>query len=204
MVKREKKNKSFIIIGIILLLIGISLISYDYFLKKVVEIEEQEAIEEFYTIQEEIKEESTINETQEVKEVKKQNKINYIAILKIPKIDLERGLVDPNSYLNDVKYNVEILDESSMPDEIGGNVILASHSGTARISYFKNLHKLVIGDSISINYKSKIYNYKVVNIYEIDKTGTAEIIRNKNKSTLTLITCKHNSNKQIVVIAEIQ
>jgi sortase (surface protein transpeptidase) len=74
-----------------------------------------------------------------IKEEESPEKMNYIAILKIPKINLERGLVDPNSYLNDVKYNVEILDESSMPDEIGGNVILASHSGTARISYFKNL-----------------------------------------------------------------
>ena len=90
-----------------------------------------------------------------------------------------------------------------MPDEEKGNVILAAHSGNARISYFKNLDKLVIGDDISIEYNSVIYNYKVVDIYLIDKTGTAEIIRDKNKSTLTLITCKHNTNKQIIVIAEL-
>jgi len=199
------KNKSWLaIIGSFIFLTGIGLISYDIYSNHKVEEDEKNAIEDFYVIHEEkeVIEEVEVKEEEKKPETKK--KVEYIAILKIPKINLERGLVDPNSYLNDVKYNVEILDESSMPDEIGGNVILASHSGTARISYFKNLHKLVIGDSISINYKSKIYNYKVVDIYEIDKTGTAEIIRNKNKSTLTLITCKHNSNKQIVVIAEIQ
>ena len=204
MVKREKKNKSFIIIGIILLLIGISLISYDYFLKKVVEIEEQEAIEEFYTIQEEIKEESTNNDAQEKKEVKKQNKINYIAILKIPKIDLERGLVEPNSYLNDVKYNLQIVEGSSMPDHINSNSIIASHSGTASISYFRNLNKLVVGDTVFLIYKNETYKYIVVNKYEIEKTGTAKIIRDNNKTTITLITCKYKTNKQIVVIANLQ
>ena len=199
------KNKSWLaIIGSFIFLTGIGLISYDIYSNMKVKEEEDKAIEEFYVIHEEkeITEEVEIKEEEKKPETKK--KVEYIAVIKIPKINLERGLVDRNSYLNDVKYNIEILKESSMPDEVGGNVILASHSGTARISYFKNLHKLTIGDSISINYKSTIYNYKVVDIYEIDKTGTAEIIRNKNKSTLTLITCKHNSNKQIVVIAEME
>ena len=89
-----------------------------------------------------------------------------------------------------------------MPDEVNGNVILAAHSGNARISYFRNLDKLNIGDEISIDYKSNIYKYRVSDIYLIDKNGKAEIIRNINKSTLTLITCKHNKKKQIVVIAE--
>ena len=43
---------------------------------------------------------------------------------------------------------------------------------------------------------------KVVDIYDIEKTGTAEIIKNKNTTTLTLITCRHNTNKQIVIICE--
>ena len=175
------KNKSWLaIIGSFIFLTGIGLISYDIYSNMKVKEEEDKAIEEFYVIHEEkeITEEVEIKEEEKKPETKK--KVEYIAVIKIPKINLERGLVDRNSYLNDVKYNIEILKESSMPDEVGGNVILASHSGTARISYFKNLHKLTIGDSISINYKSTIYNYKVVDIYEIDKTGTAEIIRNKN------------------------
>ena len=197
-----KRNKSWlIIIGSFLILSGIGLIGYDYYSNKVIDNQEDLAIEEFY--QEEEIEESVDEIKEEPKEEKKEEKINYIAVLKIPKIKLVRGLVDRNSYQNNIKYNVQILKDSSMPDEDKGNVILAAHSGNARISYFKNLDKLVIGDDISIEYNSVIYNYKVVDIYLINKTGTAEIIRDKNKSTLTLITCKHNTNKQIIVIAEL-
>ena len=197
-----KRNKSWlIIIGSFLILSGIGLIGYDYYSNKVIDNQEDLAIEEFY--QEEEIEESVDEIKEEPKEEKKEEKINYIAVLKIPKIKLVRGLVDRNSYQNNIKYNVQILKDSSMPDEDKGNVILAAHSGNARISYFKNLDKLAIGDDISIEYNSVIYNYKVVDIYLIDKTGTAEIIRDKNKSALTLITCKHNTNKQIIVIAEL-
>jgi len=89
-----------------------------------------------------------------------------------------------------------------MPDQVNGNVIIAGHSGSARVSYFRKLDQLVIGDSVSMDYKNKTYNYKVVDIYDIEKTGTAEIIKNKNTTTLTLITCRHNTNKQIVIICE--
>ena len=201
MEKRKTKNKSWFIIGSLIILIGFGLIGYDYYSNKKIDNNEELAIEEFYN-NEDISKEIHEEPVEEVKEEKPKEKINYIAILKIPKIKLERGLVDPKSYLNNVNYNIEILKESSMPDEVNGNVILAAHSGNARISYFRNLDKLNIGDEISIDYKSNIYKYRVSDVYLIDKNGTAEIIRNINKSTLTLITCKHNTKKQIVVIAE--
>ena len=42
-----------------------------------------------------------------------------------------------------------------------------------------------------------------MNIYEIEKTGKANIVRNGSKTTLTLITCKGNEDKQLVVISEL-
>ena len=91
-----KKNKSWLlIIGSFLILGGIGLIFYDYYLNMKLNNQEEQAIEEFYSIEE--TEEDIIEEPQKVEEVKEQIKINYIAVLKIPKINLERGLVDPNS-----------------------------------------------------------------------------------------------------------
>lgn len=198
--KRKTKNKSWlIIIGSLIFLTGIGFISYDYLSNKKIDKKESELLEEFYETNE-ITE--SIEEPQEKDEVKEQVKVNYIAVLKIPKINLERGLVDPNSYLNNVNYNLEWIDGTSMPNEEKGNVIIAGHSGSARISFFRNLDKLVIGDEASIIYNGTTYNYKVVKIYDIEKNGKAEIIRNQNVSTLTLITCRHNSNNQIVVILE--
>ena len=198
-----KKNKSWLlIIGSFLILGGIGLIFYDYYLNMKLNNQEEQAIEEFYSIEE--TEEDIIEEPQKVEEVKEQIKINYIAVLKIPKINLERGLVDPNSYLNNVNHNLEILEGSNMPDKKNSNLIIAGHSGSARISFFRNLNKLTLNDEIFVDYKNDTYKYKVVDIYEIEKTGTAEIIKNKNTTTITLITCKHNTNKQIIVIAELQ
>ena len=196
--KRKTKNKSWlIIIGSLIFLSGVGLITYDYLSNSKVDKKETELLEEFYEIEEEIE---SIEEPQVVEEVKEQIKVNYIAVLKIPKIGLERGLVDPNNYLNNVNYNLEWLDGSSMPDEINGNVIIAGHSGSARISYFRKLDRLEIGDEASIIYNGKTYNYKVVDIYDVEKTGKAEIVKEKNTTTLTLITCRHNTNRQIVVI----
>lgn len=201
MERRKRKNKSWLyIIGSLIFLCGLSLVFYDYYSEQKINIQEQEAIEEFY--EEEIITDS-IEEPQKIEEVEEQAKVNYIAILKIPKIKLERGLVDPSSYLNNVKYNLQWIDGSSMPDQVNGNVIIAGHSGSARVSYFRKLDQLVIGDSVSIDYKNRTYNYKVVDIYDIEKTGKAEIIKNKNTTTLTLITCRHNTNKQIVIICEL-
>ena len=200
MERRKRKNKSWLyIIGSLIFLCGAGLIFYDYYSEQKINMQEQEAIEEFY---EEEKITDSIEEPQKIEEVEEQTKVNYIAILKIPKIKLERGLVEPSSYLNNVKYNIQWIDGSSMPDQVNGNVIIAGHSGSARVSYFRKLDQLVIGDSVSIDYKNKTYNYKVVDTYDIEKTGTAEIIRNKNTTTLTLITCRHNTNKQIVIICE--
>jgi len=201
--EKRKINKSWLIItGSLLFLIGTSLIFYDFYSNRKIKKDEENAIQEYY--KEEIKTKSLDDEIIQPKEEASVNKINYIAILKIPKINLERGLVEPNSYLNNVNYNVEILDDSDMPNVKSGNVILAAHSGNSRISYFKNLDKLDIGDEISIDYQNKTYTYKVTDKYLIEKTGTAEIIKNKNKNTLTLITCKHNTNNQIVIIAELK
>ena len=91
-----------------------------------------------------------------------------------------------------------------MPDKINGNLILVAHSGTSSVSYFKNLHKLVTNDIAYIHYMGKVYTYKLVNTYDIEKTGEATIIRNSSKNTLTLITCRRNTNKQTVFIFELK
>lgn len=207
--KRKESNKlnrsRFIVIGSLLVLFGIGLITFDVLSDISMDNLEDKAITEFYEQKEIIQEdEQDNNETKkDENKSKESSKIEYIGVLSIPKINLKRGLVDPNSSLNDIQYNVKFLNESSMPDELYGNVILAAHSGNARISYFKNLDKLDVNDEVIIDYKNNNYTYSVVNKYEIEKTGKTNIIRNRAENTLTLITCKHNTNKQIVVICEL-
>lgn len=209
--RKENKNNSkgrksqLIIVGSLLILIGISAVGGKYLYNYLLDKAEDIKIEEFYEIQEEITDEVIPEEmpTEEKKETTTKDNTNYVAVIKIPKIGIEKGLCEKGSSCNNVNKNIQILKESTYPDIANGNFILAGHSGNGRVSYFKNLNKLAQDDEISIFYQGKEYKYKVVNMYDIEKTGTANIIRNKEKTTLTLITCRHNTNKQIVVICEL-
>ena len=206
MIKKEKNKKKFksqfLVIGSLSILVGISIIGYhiysDYRLKNI----EDNNIQEFFN---EEQNEETIQEEVFV-EVENKNvdetDYDYIAVLEIPKINLKRGL-SQDKYYNNVNRNVEILKGSTMPNISKGNFILAGHSGSGRVAYFRNLNKLTIGDISYIYYGGIKYTYKVNNIYDIEKTGTATITRDLNKTTLTMITCRHNTNKQIVIISEL-
>ncbi|UKI28954.1 MAG: sortase [Clostridium sp.] len=79
----------------------------------------------------------------------------YVGNISIPKIDLKRGFVSKDSKYNNVNRNIYIVPESDYPDKEGGNFILASHSGTSSISYFRNLYKLTLGDKVDITYNNK-------------------------------------------------
>ena len=206
MIKKEKNKKKFksqfLVIGSLSILVGISIIGYhiysDYRLKNI----EDNNIQEFFN---EEQNEETIQEEVFV-EVENKNvdetDYDYIAVLEIPKINLKRGL-SQDKYYNNVNRNVEILKGSTMPNISKGNFILAGHSGSGRVAYFRNLNKLTIGDISYIYYGGIKYTYKVNNIYDIEKTGTATITRDLNKTTLTMINCRHNTNKQIVIISEL-
>ena len=154
----------------------------------------------WFLIDEEEQEEIEEPIEQPKEEVKEIN-YDYIAVLEIPKINLKRGLVSTDSKYNNVNYNIKIVDGSLMPYVRNGNLILAGHNGSAYISFFKNLYKLDIGDSVYVYFDSIKYEYKIADIYDVDKTGTVNISRDKNRTTITLITCKkYSKDKQTVFI----
>ena len=200
--KENKSNKSLVILGSLFLISGLSLIVLTIHTTFKTKSEEDIALDNFYIEEKQI--ETTDDTTPEdVVEEKKDTPINYVAVLRIPKINLKRGLVDRDSKYNNIKYNIMIRKESDTPDKEGGNVILVAHSGTSGVAYFRNVDKLSLNDEIYLDYNNKTYSYKITNIYDIEKTGVVPIRKVTTKSTITLITCRHSTNKQIVVIAEI-
>lgn len=205
-----KKETMLIIVGSLLLIISFILFHYN----KIEEINNQI----YNYIQAEIfKEKTTLNNIsvnidvdyvesdKEIEEIDDNNYTpNYIAFLEIEKINLKQGLLSKNSYYNNVDYRIEILGISDYPDIVNGNFILASHSGSSSISYFKNLYKLKLGDIAKVYYQSKVYKYNIVNIYNQEKDGSVNIYRDTNKTTMTFVTCTRNDkNSQTIYILEL-
>lgn len=205
-IKRTNSKKSLYFIGSLLIITSLSIIFIHQYNKTVNIQVENKAIEEFYKQEMKVEFDSTKvenNSTQTEPKKEESNLYEYIAILRIPKINLKRGLVDKNSTYNDIKYNIMIHKSSDSPSEEGGNLILLAHSGNSNISFFKNLYKMKLDDIIYLDYNNNTYKYKLINIYDIEKNGKAPIRKNTTKSSITLITCRNNTNKQIVLIGEL-
>lgn len=203
--KIKKRNKIIIISLFTFGLIGIGLISYDFILGKIRLTYENMNLK--LNVEETPKEinKNTTEENQISQKIESENKQvikeEYIAYLKIPKIGLTQGLVSKTSKYNNVDMNIQIINPSDYPNVNNGNLILAAHSGTSYIAYFKNLYKLNIEDEVTVIYNDTEYNYKISNIYTVPKNGNVPIYRDVNQTTITLITCtKDDESTQTVYI----
>lgn len=126
------------------------------------------------------------------------NNINkdYFFKLNIPKIGLNQSVYEFNSLNNDVDKGIYLVKKYNF-SSLKGSLILASHSGSSSISYFKNLDLLDLDDSVFVVYNDNYYYYTITNRYVINKTGKFNY-KNDDK-TIYLITCdKKNDKKQLV------
>ena len=210
-IKRMKKNnlKFQVAAGVILIISGIPLLLSNYIKEKrdVVFSEMNLVLSEINTRDiENVEEEPAVEEpTEEVKE-DNNNYIyeEYLGVLDIPKINFYKGFYSKTSSLNNVQFNLFVLKVSDYPDVVNGNLIIAGHSGNYSNSYFNDLYKLSIDDTVTVHYQGKDYIYKITKIYNEKKTGTVRILRNRNKTSLTLITCTNGDNyHQTIYIAEL-
>lgn len=205
LLKRKRIKKwSLFIIGSFLIAIGIGIIVVKTLLDYQYEKQESKLIDLYI--------ESTTNEYQNVQadnsETKTSNDLSisekYLGVLEIPTINLKKGFFEKNSSLNTISKNVEILEESDMPNIKNGNLVLAAHSGTGRYAFFRNLYKLKINDNAYIYYQGLKYEYEIVKIEYQDKDGTITISKLEQESYLILTTCdQKDKTKQIVITAKL-
>lgn len=200
MIRHKKSNKLFII-SVINLVIGITLFTYnsvyDYYLNML----DKNKVDNYINDSKikvnivSIDNENTIN-NEEVN--------NYLGIISIPKINLEQGFYGIDNPMNNVDKNIELISNSNMPDVENGTLILAAHSGNDRVSYFNKLYKLNIDDEIEIIYNKSKYLYKLIDIYEVEKTGSITLHNINNITSLVLVTCSNfNDNLQVVYISRL-
>lgn len=191
----SKFKTAFIVLGTTFIIIGIFLIIVFIFEINYLDLSENKNL-----IDNIVKNDITNNQVS----IDKSVVYDYIGILSIPKIKLSQKIYPIDSDKNDVSKNVQIIKGSTFPDTLNSNLILAAHSGNSKIAYFRNLDQLEINDYIFLYYKNENYKYKIVDIYKQEKIGKINIIRNKNETTLTLITCDEKDKKyQVVYISKL-
>ncbi len=120
----------------------------------------------------------------------------------ISSINLKEKIYAKNSLYNELKYGLYLHPISTDLKSEFSNIIIASHSGNADISYFKNLDKLKINDEIKIISKKKTFLFRIINIYEDKKDGNVKINR-YNTKTLSLVTCKKNTTDLHLIISAV-
>lgn len=200
MIRHKKSNKLFII-SVINLVIGITLFTYnsvyDYYLNML----DKNKVDNYINDSKikvnivSIDNENTINN---------EEANNYLGVISIPKINLEQGFYGIDNPMNNVDKNIELISNSNMPDVENGTLILAAHSGNDRVSYFNKLYKLNIDDEIEIIYNKSKYLYKLIDIYEVEKTGSITLHNINNITSLVLVTCSNfNDNLQVVYISRL-
>ncbi len=210
--KERNKEKQRVYFALCLILIGLLILSSNYFLARKHEVFERIAFE-IDNEPQNIEDPNNTEETppEEQTETPQDNKDNnkdtyvdqsyYIGRLEIPKINLKRGFADIKSKQNNINKNIAIMPTSKYPDIKKGNFIIAGHTGNAWNCFFSDLNKLKVGDIAYVYYKDKKYTYRLVSKYDQKKDGTARIFRDFNKTVMTLITCKkHTNDKQTIFI----
>lgn len=135
-------------------------------------------------------------------EINNTNDNPYVGVLEIPQINLQKGFYDLNNKNNNVNKNIQLLKNSTMPNENGSLLVIASHSGNGKKAFFKNLYKLHINDAIKLYYKDMVYFYEVKKIDNVKKNGHIYLDK-EYENTLVLTTCSYQKNKQLVVMASL-
>lgn len=199
MLGKLSKNAK-ITLSILLVLLGFSLIAFNYFdtiKHNVFNNQNIRLLETQIRLDEEIEEiiEPEIITNPTTTQVASLPNDNYIGYLSVPDVNIKRGFVSIDSKYNSVKYNIMVIEGSTMPDVDKGNLIIAAHRGNSSVSFFDKLYKVEIGSYAYVNYNNKTYKYELKNTYDEKKDGVLTIRRNADASCLTLITCNRNDKK---------
>ena len=180
-------------IGILLILIGVSIIGTVVYKKMVTSNKQNEVLESF---ENQLKEDNTNNESHEDVNLDSINGYTPIAILEIPSIRLKQPVVE--GVTEDViKYFLGKFPESAMPGEVG-NFSVAGHRVSDFTDAFINLYKVKPGDKVIVTTKSGKYTYEVDESFIVEPEQV-EVLDTADYEKITLITCTIGSKRRVIV-----
>ena len=195
----EKRKRIISIIGLILI-VGSTLFSFYIVYNKFTDIQKTEQL-----IENNFKKEDSNNKKKHKKIKDNTSDIvlsdQCLGYIEIKNLGIKRIIVNGTSKkILDQGY-VGVLVTSALLDDEFGNTILAGHSIS---NVFQNLHYIDIGENIKIVTHQNTYNYVVTEKHVISDQDMSYFKQVDNEKIITLLTCKLDNSKRLVVIAKLK
>lgn len=198
----DMKDKIINIIAVLLIVIGISLIGYIAYSKYESSKDQDKMKTEFYNIIHK----SADKDKGKDKDSKAENTDKYegpkpIALLKIPKINVEVGVAEGTSdYV--LRYAAGHFEKTALPGQ-KGNFAVAGHRNLVYADYFADLDKLTKGDKVIVSTKDGDYTYIVEKNF-IVSPDHSEVLNKTDDATITMVTCTFGAKNRIIVTGKLQ
>ena len=177
------------IVGLLLIIVGITIIGSVVY-KKVETAKKQKAIIEIF--------ENGISEgtTGESVNLEDMNGYTPIAIMEIPSIKLSQALVEGISD-EVLQYFLGHFPDSAKPGE-KGNFSVAGHRVSDYTDAFINLYKVKEGDEVIVKTSDKKYTYVVEENFIVEPDDMS-VLEDTNEATMTLVTCTVGAKQRVIV-----
>ena len=195
MKKKNFKNSIINIVGILLMVGGLSIIGFEYWQdyteKTALERDRQAMLDNIFDVDEETLDDDGVIDTP--------SDNNVWALLSIEDINLDLPVMLGDDFSLMRRY-LMAYSASSLPPN-AGNVSIAGHRGRCTLCGFTKLVDLDIGAEIKLVAREATYVYKLTDSFIVDKSETWVLDDIEDKTTLTLITCvtsSKNPKRQIV------
>ena len=124
---------------------------------------------------------------------------NAVAVIQIPSVGIQ-GVVKEGTDNATLKNYIGMFKGAAYPGQIGNFSVAAHYNIYTEL--FRNLPKVKIGDEIKVITKTGTYTYKVTSKQTVSPSSI-EVITNKDKAEITLITCNYNATARVVVKGEL-
>lgn len=175
----EKKNNKMRTLGILLMVLGLALIIFEYgstYLEKRSIDKEMQAFFEAPMMTDD----DDFEMPEEVLE-------KDLWKIEIDKINVNHPVIQSSNwdYLN--RYVVAWEHSPTPPNK--GNFAIAGHNGRCASCVFRNFDQLEKGDEIRISDRENTYIYEITDIFEVIYTDTSVLDDTPDKASLTLVTC---------------
>lgn len=188
------------IMGISLIIIGFIIIFSAAFMRYSSNKKQKEMISRFERTLKNMGEDNLKDGQSDRDSSKGENNIVPIAIMDIPKINLNVAVAEGTEE-DILRYAVGHFEGTALPGK-KGNFAVAGHRNYTYSEYFKRADELEKGDEIIVKNVDGEFKYKVTN-KRIVSPEEISVLNPTENATLTLVTCTPGATKRLIINGEL-